>query len=82
MAWNDLFGRIGQETGVDPGVLSTFARIESGGNPRNQTGSYLGLFQLSQDEFRKHGGQGNIFDPVANANAAAANRSITHGKVG
>ena len=60
-----------QQYGVPESRLRAFAAIESGGNPRNQTGSYLGLFQLSQNEFRKHGGQGNIFDPVANANAAA-----------
>lgn len=60
-----------QKYGVPESRLRAFARIESGGNPRNQTGSYLGLFQLSQNEFRKAGGQGNIFDPVANANAAA-----------
>jgi hypothetical protein len=58
--------------GLDPEMLHTFARIESGGNPRSQTGSYKGLFQLSDEEFRKHGGTGDIFDPQANTAAAAA----------
>lgn len=61
-----------QDHGIPEARLRAFARIESGGNPRNQTGSYKGLFQLSQDEFGKHGGQGDIFDPASNANAAAA----------
>lgn len=58
--------------GVPVETLRTFARIESGGDPRNVTGSYKGLFQLSNGEFSKHGGSGDILDPVANANAAAA----------
>jgi len=58
--------------GIPVETLRTFARIESGGDPRNITGSYKGLFQLSNGEFSKHGGSGDIFDPVANANAAAA----------
>lgn len=58
--------------GVDPGLLATFAKIESGGKPGAQTGSYKGLFQLSNSEFRKHGGEGDVFDPAANADAAAA----------
>lgn len=57
--------------GIDEGLLRTFAKIESGGNPRNTTGSYKGLFQLSNQEFAKHGGSGNIYDPDANTNAAA-----------
>lgn len=60
-----------QKHGVDPGLLATFARIESSGRPGAQTGSYKGLFQLSESEFRKHGGQGDIFDADANADAAA-----------
>lgn len=59
------------EAGIDPDTLRTFARIESGGNPTVRTGSYKGLFQLSDKEFSKHGGQGDIYDPRANARAAA-----------
>lgn len=56
--------------GLDPDMLSQIARIESSGNPRARTGSYKGLFQLSDSEFAKHGG-GNIFDATDNARAAA-----------
>lgn len=56
--------------GVDPGMMRRFARIESSGNPNNVTGSYKGLFQLSDAEFQRYGG-GNIFDPDDNARAAA-----------
>lgn len=60
-----------RQHGVDSDLLRTFARIESGGRPDARTGSYKGLFQLSDDEFTRHGGSGDIFDPVANTNAAA-----------
>jgi Transglycosylase SLT domain. len=57
--------------GVDPGLMRVFARIESSGSPRARTGSYKGLFQLSDEEFREHGGAGSIYDAGANAQAAA-----------
>lgn len=54
-------------------TLRAIAQVESGGNPRAQTGSYQGLFQLSNDEFRRMRGQGgDIMDPRDNAMAAAA----------
>lgn len=59
------------EAGIDPDTLRTFARIESGGNPTVRTGSYKGLFQLSDKEFSKHGGQGDIYDARENARVAA-----------
>lgn len=59
------------ETGVDPELLRSFARVESAGNPSIQTGSYKGVFQLSDAEFRKYGGTGSIFNPEQNAMAAA-----------
>src|SRR5262249_42594898 len=46
-------------------------RIESSGNPREKTGSYKGLFQLNEREFRAHGGTGDIYDPEQNTMAAA-----------
>jgi hypothetical protein len=70
-AVNDAIQAAAKEADVDPATLSVFAKIESGGDPRNTTGSYKGLFQLSNAEFRKHGGNGDIYDPVANARAAA-----------
>lgn len=69
---NAAIAAAAQKHGVDPGLLATFARIESSGHPGAQTGSYKGLFQLSESEFRKHGGEGDIFDAGANADAAAA----------
>jgi hypothetical protein len=47
-----------------------FAGIESSFKPNARTGSYKGLYQLSTEEFRRHGG-GNIFDPEDNARAFA-----------
>lgn len=69
---NAAIAAAAEKHGVDPALLATFARIESSGRPGAQTGSYKGLFQLSDSEFRKHGGQGDIFDAGANADAAAA----------
>lgn len=61
-----------EQTGVDPAILRAIVKIESGGDPRNATGSYKGLFQLSPSEFKRAGGTGDIFDPQANALAGAA----------
>src|SRR5436190_7913756 len=50
------------------------ARCESGYNPRayNPAGPYMGLFQFLMSTFRATPyGSGDIYDPVANANAAA-----------
>jgi SLT domain-containing protein len=50
------------------------AKCESGYNPRayNAAGPYYGLFQFLMSTFKAtpYGGQ-DIYDPVANANAAA-----------
>lgn len=67
---NDAIGKAANAEGVDEGLLRTFARIESGGDPSARTGSYKGLFQLSDAEFQKYGG-GNIYDAADNARAAA-----------
>lgn len=67
---NSAIDKAAAATGVDPAMLRVFAKIESSGNPRAKTGSYKGLFQLSNAEFAKHGG-GNIYDAEDNANAAA-----------
>jgi hypothetical protein len=72
-ARNDAIGRAASAEGVDEATLRTFARIESGNDPRARTGSYKGLFQLSDSEFAKHGG-GDIFN--ADDNAAAAARKL------
>lgn len=69
-ARNDAIGRAAQATGVDEATLRTFARIESGNRPGARTGSYKGLFQLSDSEFAKNGG-GDIYNADDNALAAA-----------
>jgi hypothetical protein len=46
-------------------------QVESGGDARARTGRYKGLFQLSDQEFRNHGGSGSISDPEQNTMAAA-----------
>lgn len=59
------------EVGVPRSIMNTFIRIESDGNPLNTTGSYKGLLQLSEEEFRKYGGRGSIYDPKENARVGA-----------
>ena len=63
--------------GLDFNFMKAVARIESGFDPKQRTGSYIGLFQLSKDEFNKFG-SGQILDPRDNA-VAAAYKIITEG---
>jgi hypothetical protein len=56
--------------GLDTGFMKAVARIESGFDPKQRTGSYIGLFQLSNYEFDKYG-SGDITDARDNAVAAA-----------
>ncbi len=63
--------------GLDFNFMKAVARIESGFNPKQRTGSYIGLFQLSKYEFNKFG-SGKIRDPRDNA-VAAAYKVITEG---
>jgi hypothetical protein len=60
--------------GLDPQYMGTVAKIESGkkANAHDRGSSYHGLFQLGGREFATYGGRGNIYDPVENANSAAA----------
>jgi Transglycosylase SLT domain len=55
---------------VDLAMMLSIAKVESNFNPRARTGSYKGLFQLSDDEFKKYG-DGSIWDARDNARAAA-----------
>jgi len=41
--------------GLDFNFMKTVAKIESDFDPKQRTGSYLGLFQLSKDEFAEYG---------------------------
>jgi hypothetical protein len=56
--------------GVDFNFMKAVAKIESGFNPKQRTGSYIGLFQLSNYEFKQYG-SGKITDPRDNAIAGA-----------
>jgi hypothetical protein len=56
--------------GVDLPMMLSIAKVESDFNPRARTGSYKGLFQLSEYEFEKYG-DGSIWDARDNARAAA-----------
>jgi hypothetical protein len=56
--------------GLDLAMMMSIAKVESNFNPRARTGSYKGLFQLSDYEFKKYG-DGSIWDPRDNARAAA-----------
>ncbi len=68
---DDAIGRAAAATGADEAMLRIFSRIESGDRPGVRTGSYKGRFQLSEAEFRKYGGTGDIYDDDANSMAAA-----------
>jgi hypothetical protein len=63
--------------GLDFNFMKAVAKIESGFDPKQRTGSYIGLFQLSKYEFRKFG-SGQILDARDNA-VAAAYKVITEG---
>ena len=56
--------------GLDFNFMKAVAKIESDFNPKQRTGSYIGLFQLSNYEFKQYG-SGNITDPRDNAIAGA-----------
>lgn len=70
---NDALEKAAEATGMSLPFLRAIAFIESSGNPKAQESRkiYKGLFQLSNEGFRKHGGKGNIFDPHQNAMAGA-----------
>jgi hypothetical protein len=63
--------------GLDSNFMKSVAKIESGFDPKQRTGSYIGLFQLSKYEFNRFG-SGKIVDPRDNA-VAAAYKVITEG---
>jgi predicted GIY-YIG superfamily endonuclease len=56
--------------GLDLAMMMSIAKVESDFDPRVRTGSYKGLFQLSDYEFGKYG-DGSIWDARDNARAAA-----------
>ena len=62
--------RVADVLGLDFTFMKAVAKIESGFNPKQRTGSYIGLFQLSKYEFGKYG-SGDILVSRDNAVAAA-----------
>jgi hypothetical protein len=56
--------------GLDFNYMKAVAKIESDFGPTQRTGSYIGLYQLSNYEFDRYG-YGNIVNPRDNAVAAA-----------
>lgn len=73
----DEIKRASDAFGLDSNFMKAVAKIESGFNPDQRTGSYVGLFQLSKYEFGKFG-FGEIRNPRDNA-VAAAYKVITEG---
>src|SRR5262245_21436676 len=69
--WDELIEKHARRVGIDPAWMRKIMHVESGGDPRNVTGSYQGLFQLSNREFKAHGGSGDTMDPEQNTMAAA-----------
>jgi len=69
--------RASEAFGLDSNFMKAVAKIESGFDPNQRTGSYIGLFQLSEYEFSKFG-FGQIRSPRDNA-VAAAYKVITEG---
>jgi hypothetical protein len=63
--------------GVDFNFMKAVAKIESDFDPTERTGSYIGLFQLSNAEFQKYG-SGDILDSRDNA-VAATYKFLTEG---
>lgn len=55
---------------IDYNFMKAVAKVESDFDPRQRTGSYIGLFQLSRAEFNRYG-SGDITNPRDNAVAAA-----------
>jgi hypothetical protein len=62
--------RVSDAFGLDFNFMKAVAKVESDFNPKERTGSYIGLFQLSNAEFQQYG-SGDILDSRDNAVAAA-----------
>ena len=67
--------RASEVFGLDFNFMKAVAKIESGFDPKQRTGSYIGLFQLSKHEFAVYG-SGDILNARDNA-VAAANKFAT-----
>src|SRR6516162_7555887 len=63
MPYDDLYEKHGNRTGLDPAFIKRVAQIENSERAQGCTGSYCGIMQLSESEFRRWGGTGSRFDP-------------------
>jgi hypothetical protein len=66
----DEIKRVSEAFGLAFNFMKVVAKIEFDFDTKQRTGSYIGLFQLSDNEFAKYG-SGNILDARDNAVAAA-----------
>jgi len=66
----DEIRQVSDLLGLDFTFMKTVAKIESGFDPTQRTGSYIGLYQLSKHEFEMYG-SGDILAPRDNTVAAA-----------
>jgi hypothetical protein len=71
MPYDDWYEKHGNRAGVDPAWLKRMAQIENSERATGCTGSYCGIMQLSESEFRRWGGSTNRFDPEQSIMAAA-----------
>ena len=62
--------RVSDALGLDFTFMKTVAKIESDFDPKQRTGSYIGLYQVSNYEFARYG-SGNILGARDNAVAGA-----------
>jgi hypothetical protein len=69
--------RVSATLGLDATFMKAVAKIESGFDPKQRTGSYVGLYQLSDYEFAKYG-SGDILNARQNA-IAGAYKIVTEG---
>jgi hypothetical protein len=67
-----LLQRASDVFSLDFNFMKAVSKIESDFDPKQRTGSYSGLFQLSKGEFAEYG-SGDILDARDNAVAAATN---------
>lgn len=61
--------REAERQGIDPRLALAYVDVESSFKPKTGNSIYKGLFQLSHNEFKKHGGSGDIFNPQSNIKA-------------
>jgi hypothetical protein len=66
----DEIKRVSDVLGLDFSFMKAIAKVESNFDPKQRTGSYIGLFQLSKYEFQKYGA-GDILRARDNAVAFA-----------